>query len=130
MHLTDDQRRFARQLRHEATDAERRIWYNLRGRRLRGLHFRRQHPIAGYFADFACLELRLIVELDGGQHDERREYDLIRADVLAASGFEVLRFWNNDVLANTAGVLATIVARAEQIRQSRTREASDGCRPG
>ena len=130
MHLTDDQRRFARQLRREATDAERRIWYHLRGRRLRGLHFRRQHPIAGYFADFACLELRLIVELDGGQHDERREYDLIRADVLAASGFEVLRFWNNDVLANTAGVLATIVARAEHIRQSRTSEASDGCWPG
>ena len=125
MHLTDDQRYFARQLRRHSTEAEARIWYHLRGRRLRGLRFRRQHPVAGYFADFACLELHLIIELDGGQHDLRREHDLMRADILAANGFEVLRFWNNDVLANTAGVLAAIAARAEQIQGSRKTDPDD-----
>jgi very-short-patch-repair endonuclease len=119
MHLSDEERRFARYLRRQATDAECRMWYHLRARRLQGLRFRRQHPVAGYFADFACLELRLIVELDGGQHDLRRDYDHTRTNVLVANGFEVLRFWNNDVLANTQGVLVTIVAKAAQIKRDR-----------
>jgi very-short-patch-repair endonuclease len=119
MHLSDEERTFARYLRQQATDAETRIWYHLRARRLQGLRFRRQHPVAGYFADFACLELRLIVELDGGQHDLRRDYDVARTDVLVANGFEVLRFWNNDVLSNTQGVLATIVTQAAHIKRAR-----------
>ena len=118
MRLSDDQRDFARRLRQRQTDAENRIWHHLRGRRLCGLRFRRQHPVACYFADFACIELGLIVELDGGQHASAQIHwsDCVRTDVLAAHGFEVLRFWDNDVLANTPGVLAVIARRARQMQ--------------
>ena len=107
-------RDFARQLRRNSTDAERRLWFYLRGRRLIGLRFRRQHPIGPYFADFACLELSLVVELDGGQHnDERsRRRDRTRTEVLAGYGFEVIRFWDDDVLRNTSAVLGEIARRA------------------
>jgi very-short-patch-repair endonuclease len=129
MRLSKDERGFARELRRNSTDAERRLWYHLRGHRLQGLRFRRQHPIGGYFADFACLELGLVVELDGGQHDLRREHDVVRSAVMAAHGFEVLRFWNNDVLSNTTGVLVTITKKASEITRSRsealTRAARD-----
>jgi len=114
MPLARSTRDFARQLRRNSTDAERRLWRHLRGRRLQGLRFRRQHPIGPYFADFACLELGLVVELDGGQHnDERSRYrDGVRTDVLASHDFEVIRFWDNDVLRDTPAVLAEIVRRA------------------
>lgn len=110
MRLSADQRSFARQLRRTLTDAERRLWYHLRGRRFLGLHFRRQHPIGPYFADFACLELGLVIELDGGQHNSSNGqwHDTVRSDVLAALDYRVLRFWDNDALSNTAGVLETI----------------------
>ena len=113
MRLSPDQRDFARHLRHHQTDAERRLWYYLRGRRLLGQRFRRQHPIGPYFADFVCLQLRLVVELDGGQHNESGGafHDGVRSDVLAAHGFEVVRFWNDDVLRDTATVVAAIAAR-------------------
>ena len=121
MQLSDDQRRFARNLRKNQTLVEARLWYRLRGRRLLGLRFRRQHPVGPYFADFACLELGLIVELDGGQHNstEGRWRDCIRSDVLAAHGFEVLRFWDNETLSNTAGVAEVIARRAAEIRRAR-----------
>ena len=75
-----------------------------------GLHFPRQHPVGPYFADFACLEVRLIVELDGSQHGSTsgQRHDALRSDVLAAEGFEVMRFWDNDVLASTPQVLESI----------------------
>jgi len=119
MRLSDDQRDFARRLRERQTDAENRLWYHLRGRRLCGLRFRRQHPVASYFADFACIELGLIVELDGGQHASPRGQwsDCVRTDVLAAHGFEVLRFWDNDVLSNTSGVLTVIAQRARRLQR-------------
>src|SRR5436305_6655133 len=98
----------ARRLRREDTDAERRLWSALRDRRLSGYRFRRQFPIGRYIADFACTRHRLIVEADGGQHDES-ETDRRRTVWLEARGWRVLRFWNNDVLTNTEGVVETIL---------------------
>jgi very-short-patch-repair endonuclease len=99
MRLKSETRSFARHLRRNQTDAERRIWRHLRGRRLMGLRFRRQHPIGPYFADFVCLELRLVVELDGGQHADPcgLERDRVRTAALEERGYEVIRLWDNDV---------------------------------
>jgi very-short-patch-repair endonuclease len=98
---------FARRLRRDQTDAERVLWFRLRDRRLNGLKFKRQVPIDKYIADFFCAEARLIVELDGGQHAIRDETN--RTAILEAMGYLVLRFWNNDVLQNTDGVLEEIL---------------------
>ncbi len=89
---------FARTLRKASTDAEAKLWQGLRARQLNGYKFRRQVPMGNYVADFVCLEARLIVEVDGGQHAERSDYDEARTDWLHAQGFCVLRFWNNEVL--------------------------------
>ncbi|MFG1425588.1 endonuclease domain-containing protein [Roseixanthobacter glucoisosaccharinicivorans] len=104
----------ARDLRVNSTDAEQRLWFELRAHRLNGLRFRRQHPLAGYVADFACLSARLIVEVDGGQHyqDAGRTRDARRDGVFIAKGYRVLRFSNLDVLKNLPGVLESIVASA------------------
>jgi len=99
---------FARQLRRNMTDAERRLWYQLRDRRLLGWKFRRQAPIGPYIADFACVEAGLVVEVDGGQHDPAM--DAGRTRFLEARGFTTLRFWNNDVLTRTDAVLEAICA--------------------
>ena len=100
-------RDFARHLRRTMTDAEYRLWYHLRGSRLLGARFRRQFPIGRYIVDFACLESRLIVEVDGGQHNGSL-HDASRDRFLHDRGFTVVRFWNNDVLADTDAVLAAI----------------------
>jgi very-short-patch-repair endonuclease len=94
----------ARRLRRDASDAENRLWYVLRNRNLNGLKFVRQLSIGPFFADFACREAALIVELDGGQHDGLRG-DERRTAYLNAQGYSVLRFWNNEVLENRDGVL-------------------------
>ncbi|WP_408952686.1 NAD+ synthase [Lysobacter sp. Hz 25] len=91
------------------TDAERKLWFFLRNRVLMGCKFRRQHPIAPYVADFACLELGVIVEVDGGQHADRQA-DVVRSRCLRSHGYRVLRFWNNDVLTQTEAVLERIHA--------------------
>lgn len=96
----------ARDLRKKNTDAERYIWRHLRSKQLEGLKFRRQHPIGKYVVDFVCLEKKIIVEVDGGQHSQ--EVDGTRDKWLANEGFEVLRFWNNEVLKNIDGVLEVI----------------------
>jgi 2-isopropylmalate synthase len=98
----------ARTLRRNATDAERKIWRLLRDRRLSSIKFRRQVPIGPFVADFAAIEHRLVVELDGGQHADNAS-DVKRDAFLAAQGWRVLRFWNNDVMRNTEGVLQMIV---------------------
>jgi very-short-patch-repair endonuclease len=98
---------FARHLRRYQTDAERVLWFRLRDRRLNGLKFKRQVPIDRYVVDFCCAEARLIVELDGGQHATRDETN--RTAILESMGYLVLRFWNNDVLQNTEGVLEEIL---------------------
>jgi very-short-patch-repair endonuclease len=98
----------ARELRRDATDAERRLWSALRDRRLRGYRFRRQHPIGDFIVDFACTQHRLIVEADGGQHADN-EADRRRTAWLESEGWRVLRFWNNAALANTEGVILAIL---------------------
>ena len=89
------------------TDAERRLWSALRGRRLRGFKFRRQHPIGPFIVDFACIEHHVVIEADGGQHADSVD-DFRRTAWLEAHGWRVLRYWNNDVLANTEGVQEAI----------------------
>jgi len=95
-------------LRRNATDAERALWFELRGRRLQGCKFKRQWTLGPYIVDFCCLEARLVVEADGGQYGD--EADAHRTAWLQKEGFRVVRFWNNDVLTNMDGVLETIVA--------------------
>ena len=102
-------REYARALRNDGTDAERHLWQFLRRRHLGGHKFRRQYPIAGYIADFACIEARLVIELDGGQHLEHETYDTARSHKLAANGYSVLRFWNDDVFLRTEDVLEEIL---------------------
>lgn len=99
---------FARQLRASQTDAENRLWLHLRARRLGGLKFRRQQPIGVYVVDFFCPERRLIVELDGGQHQDQAEYDETRDAWLKSEGYAVLRYWNNEIMENLEGVLEGI----------------------
>ena len=98
----------SRRLRKNMTDVERILWKEVRGSQLLGYKFRRQHPIDNYIVDFVCLELKIIIELDGSHHFEQAEYDYIRSNYLMGKGFRVLRFWNNDVLYNVEGVLITI----------------------
>jgi very-short-patch-repair endonuclease len=98
----------ARSLRKNQTDVERLLWQKLRNRQLLNVKFRRQFPIEPYIADFVCLELKLIIELDGSQHFDQIAYDNERTDFLKQRGFKVLRFWNNDVFKNTEGVLESI----------------------
>jgi len=101
----------ARTLRRNLTDVERLLWRALRDKQLGGHRFRRQHPIGRYIADFACIEQKLVIELDGGQHQEQLAYDEQRTAFIQAQGWQVLRFWNNDVLNNLDGVLTTIEER-------------------
>jgi adenine-specific DNA-methyltransferase len=109
--VCERRKRYARDLRQSRTDAERRLWWRLRDRRLTKFKFRRQHPIGPFIADFCCLEAKVIVELDGGQHTLQRQADGVRTAFLEAQGYRVLRFWDNEFLANTDGVLQRI-ARA------------------
>jgi very-short-patch-repair endonuclease len=97
----------ARRLRKNSTDAETRLWSRLRRKQLDGFRFRRQVSLGPYVADFVCFEARLIVEADGGQHAERAA-DAARTAWLERRGYRVLRFWNNDILGNTDGVIQSI----------------------
>ena len=101
--------RNARDLRRNLTDAERALWRHLRQRQIAGLKFRRQHPIDHYILDFVCLEARLVIELDGGQHADRQGEEQERTAWLKARGYRVLRFWNTQVLGNPEGVLELIL---------------------
>ena len=105
----------ARELRAHATDAERALWRQLRTKRIHGLRFRRQFPIGPFIAGFVCLKARLIIEVDGGQHDANAIQDERRTAWLNSQGFEVMRFWNNDVLTNIEGVVTMITARIGEI---------------
>ncbi len=100
-------RQGARKLRKNSTDAEQHLWYYLRANRL-GYKFKRQVPVDRFIVDYLCHEKRLIIELDGGQHQEQYEYDLQRTKLVNQKGFRVLRFWNHDVFQNTEGVLEVI----------------------
>jgi len=104
----------ARALREAPTDAESLLWFHLRDRRLGNHKFRRQRPIGPYFADFACLDAMLVVELDGGQHVEAAAYDENRTRFMQAQGFRVLRFWNNEVLTQTDAVRERILQALQE----------------
>jgi very-short-patch-repair endonuclease len=98
----------AKELRREMTPTEVKLWARLRAHRLKGVHFRPQHAIGNYVVDFCAPRKKLIVELDGSQHLEQMEYDAERTEYLKSKGYEVLRFWNNDVLNNMDAVLSVI----------------------
>jgi len=104
-------RAFARAMRREATEAEDRLWQELRGRRLNGIKFRRQVPVGRFVADFLCADAMLIIEVDGSQHADSAN-DVNRTDELNQLGFRVLRFWNDDVIRDMRGVCDTILAYA------------------
>src|SRR3979411_1438362 len=104
-------RSHAKALRANMTEAERRLWYFLRSHRFAGMKFKRQALITRYVVDFVSFQRRLVVEVDGGQHAESED-DLRRTRWLKSQGFRILRFWNNEVLSNSGGVLDTIMVAA------------------
>jgi len=107
----------AKRLRTEQTDAEKCLWYYLRAHRFMRLKVKRQKPVGPYIADFICIEKRLVIEVDGGQHAEALIYDEVRDRYLNEQGFTVLRFWNNDVLNQTEAVLEKIRIFVEECDQ-------------
>jgi very-short-patch-repair endonuclease len=96
------------------TDAEHALWQVLQHRQLSGLKFRRQHPFGSYILDFVCLQSKLVIELDGGQHQQQIPYDEERTKALTAAGFTVLRFWNNEVLQQAEAVKDKIWMAAQE----------------
>ncbi len=104
----------ARELRQTQTPYEAKLWKLLRNRQLEGYKFRRQVPIGRYFADFCCVDAKLIVELDGASHDDREEYDLLRDETLKSEGWRTLRIANRDLMRNEEGVWLTIEAALKE----------------
>jgi very-short-patch-repair endonuclease len=98
----------AKNLRQRSTDAERLLWSKLRNRQVENCKFRRQQPIGKYVVDLVCFERKLIIELDGGQHALQEDEDAIRTEFLKADGYQVLRFWNNQVFGDWEAVLQAI----------------------
>ena len=98
----------AGELRRELTPAEQKLWAYLRGNKLNGISFRRQHALGPYIVDFCSIKAKLIIELDGSQHLEQEEYDIERTKYLNAQGYKVIRFWNNHVLNDINGVIRAI----------------------
>jgi very-short-patch-repair endonuclease len=98
----------ARQLRKEPTPVERKLWAYLRGNKLNGVNFRRQHAFGNYIVDFVSVKKKLAIELDGSQHLEQEEYDIERTKYLESQGYKVIRFWNNQVMNDIEGVFRAI----------------------
>ncbi|VWX52112.1 endonuclease domain-containing protein [Novosphingobium sp. 9U] len=117
----------SRELRRDATEAERKLWRAISARKLAGFRFNRQFPVGQYICDFASRERRLVIEIDGGQHAMNKEYDERRTQFLEQQGYTVIRFWNSDVLDNLEGVLIRIkrvLADMPSPGPSRKREGS------
>lgn len=108
---------FAKDLRKDSTDTEKVLWHCLRAKQIAGLKFRRQQPMGNFIVDFVCLEKRVVIECDGGQHAFQAEKDKKRDQWFEKEGYKVLRFWDSDVLNNTEGVLEAIL-KACQISPS------------
>jgi very-short-patch-repair endonuclease len=115
----------ARTLRRDATEAEKRMWRSLR-ETFPAFKWRRQVPIGPYFADFFSFAAKLVIEVDGGQHAEATSYDARRTEFFHAQGLTVLRFWNNDVLANTRGVLEQISLSLREREGAAQRRKGEG----
>jgi len=115
----------ARTLRSHLTDAEQALWRHLRMRQLGGCKFRRQRPIGPFIVDFVCLEKKLIVEVDGGQHTEQHRYDTSRDRWLNTQGYDVLRFWNDDVLTRIDDVKEAIYRALTEPPPSSSPEAGE-----
>ncbi|MFA9201024.1 MAG: endonuclease domain-containing protein [Cypionkella sp.] len=108
----------ARAMRKEMTEPETRLWLHLRAERFQGVKFRRQKVVGAYIVDFAANDPKLVVELDGDTHAEVSAYDLARTRFLEAEGYRVVRYWNNEVMANLDGVLAHLANVIAQLRDS------------
>jgi len=119
-HPADGAHARARTLRHNMTDSERRLWQMLRSHQIKGYKFRRQVPIGRYIADFVCHEARLILEIDGGQHDRSSPREAERSCFLENQDYRILRFWNTEVRANPAGVHETIADELRRITPTQT----------
>ena len=122
MYRDNNQRDFARYLRNNSTDAECKLWNALQAQQLKGYKFRRQAAIGDYVIDFVCFSCKLIVELDGGQHNDpiKKAYDEKRTAWLRSRGFRVLRFWNHEVLENVDGVVEGIWIAIEELKPAVT----------
>jgi len=106
----------AQELRHHQTEAETKLWAYLRSHRMSGAGFRRQHAIGNYIVGFCAPRQKLIIELDGSQHLELKEYDIERTAFLESKGYRVIRFWNNDVTKDIEGVAKTILDALHQTK--------------
>lgn len=102
-----------RDLRHESTEAEGRLWSRLRAHRLSDIHFRRQYPVGPYIVDFCAPERRLVIEVDGSGHLDQVEYDQERSGYLETAGYKILRFWNDEILKDVDTVLGVILETLE-----------------
>ena len=107
-------KRRRRELRRNQTDAERALWGKVRNKQFFGMKFFRQYSIGPYILDFYCPTMKLVVELDGGQHnqDDKRGHDAARSKYLKSQGIDVMRFWNNEVLLDIEGVLSKMALKA------------------
>ena len=112
----------ARSLRANATEAEQKLWSHMRKGQLYEFQFRRQYSIGPFFVDFVCLDASLIIELDGAQHADQKEQDQSRSDFLRTNGYQLLRFWNFEVLADVDSVVERI---AEMLRKTERRDKQD-----
>ncbi|MCI2430537.1 endonuclease domain-containing protein [Candidatus Acetothermia bacterium] len=116
----------ARQLRHDATPSEQILWKHLQDKQLCSLKFRRQHPVAGFVVDFYCAEHRLVIELDGAVHEQQRERDRQRTEILKCQGYRVLRIKNADIENDIEGVLRRIAATCGESAQNPSPVGHDG----
>ena len=114
----DKKYHIARKLRQSSTKEERILWQLLRNRQFKNLKFKRQFPIGNYVVDFVCEEIKLIIELDGGQHNEPEniEADNLRTEFLENKGFKVIRFWNKDINLNISGVYELLSNEVEKLK--------------
>jgi very-short-patch-repair endonuclease len=104
---------FAKSMRREVTEPERRLWEQVRAKRFQGVKFRRQHVIGRYIADFYSREVMLIIEVDGDTHAFQEEYDRVREQYFVGLGFRVIRFINSDVTENMEGVLEALALHGQ-----------------
>ena len=111
----------ARRLRREQTEWEHNLWTRLRRRQLKGIKFRRQHPIGPFFADFFCPEAKLVIEIDGSQHADELARDESRTEFLRDAGYEVLRFWNHEIRSE----IDTVVQRIGDALKNRTQHETE-----